>query len=375
MYAHIWDVCRRAPIFRRPAESGSASAHRERFMGVKKAQADFNEMLAGGARQHVPVKTTLELTYRCNLRCVHCPVSETAVELPASGWKKILDEAEEVGAAIICFSGGEPLMRDDFFEVASHARRLHFSIQIKTNGTLVDEEKAAAIADLLPTSVEINIFGGDAETHERITRVPGSFAATLESVRLLAERGVEVSVKSIIMKSNFNGMRAIIDLVETLGVEFHVDPTFPPRVDGSLDNLSERLSGKQLREFMATPEIAERYHQRECLTPWCQVGTSEISVAPTGDVFPCTHWRKNLGNIKTRPLGKIWADSPVLKTLRDITRKNVPACRECDVVEWCTRCPGRAEIESGAWNQPYEWACERARAMRDSKQTREGKDK
>jgi MoaA/NifB/PqqE/SkfB family radical SAM enzyme len=129
------------------------------------------------ARKKIPFSCHFDLTYHCNLNCVHCyVVKEDRPELNTAEVKSILDQLAAAGTLYLSFSGGEIFTREDFFEIAEYARKLHFALRLLTNGTLIDEETADRIAALNPDLVSISIYSANPEIHDEITSVPGSFA-------------------------------------------------------------------------------------------------------------------------------------------------------------------------------------------------------
>jgi len=146
----------------------------------------------------IPFKVDWEITYRCNLRCAHCYQTGTSGD-KASGDKELtteeiysaLDELADLACLYLTLTGGEILLRDDFFDIAKYARKKEFAIRLFTNGTLIDEKIADKIKILSPLSVEISLYGMDRLVHEDITKIPGSHEKTTNnrrSVRILFKR-------------------------------------------------------------------------------------------------------------------------------------------------------------------------------------------
>ena len=129
-----------------------------------------------------PLAATLELTYRCNWRCVFCfnPRHHDVRGLTGAEWIAVLDDLRALGTLSIALTGGEVLTHPDFLQIARAARERRFSLRILTNGALVGEEMADAIAGLDPTGVELSLHGATAESHDRTTGRPGSFGARSE---------------------------------------------------------------------------------------------------------------------------------------------------------------------------------------------------
>jgi MoaA/NifB/PqqE/SkfB family radical SAM enzyme len=138
----------------------------------------------------------------------------------------------EAGVLFLTFSGGEPLLHRDFFEIGKKARDLGFALRIFTNGTLVDKKTASRIADLDPIEVEISIYGASAETHDSITHVPGSFNDTVHGAKNLLREGVTVNFKALLMRSNQMEYQDIETLAAKMGARFFYNTQIVPRDNG-----------------------------------------------------------------------------------------------------------------------------------------------
>ncbi|MER3514674.1 MAG: hypothetical protein C4310_10040, partial [Chloroflexota bacterium] len=183
----------------------------------------YQAILLKSQNQHRLVGVHWELTYRCNEKCTHCyldvlaPGAKIPGELTLEEAKRVIDELADLGALTITFSGGEIFVHKDFFEIAAYARKRGFAIRLFTNGILIKPGVADKIAALRPVMVELSIYGADAETHDKITQVPGSFHLTVRAARLLRERGVKVTLKAPIMRENWQQMEAMRALAAEIG--------------------------------------------------------------------------------------------------------------------------------------------------------------
>ncbi|MBW1897011.1 MAG: radical SAM protein, partial [Deltaproteobacteria bacterium] len=133
-------------------------------------------------QERIPLSGSIDVTHRCNLRCVHCYLGEKqshwekrGKELSTAQWISIIDEITEAGCLHLLISGGEPLTRRDFAEIYSHARTNGLLVTVFTNGTLITDRVLELFRDLPPRIVEISLYGATAATYERVTRVKGSY--------------------------------------------------------------------------------------------------------------------------------------------------------------------------------------------------------
>src|SRR5215471_1627553 len=151
--------------------------------------------------RNIPLSVQLDLTYRCNERCVHCYLDhDDKGEMTTAEIRHLLEEMAEAGVFILTLSGGEIFLRKDFFEILEYARRrLLFCVKLKTNGILIREADAARIRDIGVESVQISIYSHRPEVHDAITLVPGSLKRSLDAVRFLKSQGLRVLLANVLM--------------------------------------------------------------------------------------------------------------------------------------------------------------------------------
>src|SRR5579862_1004018 len=191
------------------------------------------EMAAKALKLNIPLSVQLDLTYRCNERCVHCYLDHhdhgemTTVEI-----KNLLDQMAEAGVFYLTVSGGEILMRRDFFEILEYARERTFSIKLKTNGILIRKQEADRIKALGVQSVQISIYSNIPEVHDAITKFPGSLAQSIEAIRRLRAHGIQVVMANVLMVQNAADYEGVRALAAELDARFMMDPTVTPMMDG-----------------------------------------------------------------------------------------------------------------------------------------------
>jgi radical SAM protein with 4Fe4S-binding SPASM domain len=347
----------------------------------------YRQIIAKTAKQHQLFSAHWELTYRCNLRCTHCYVVKPGdpgfeapgLELSTEECKDIVDQLAAENALNIAFSGGEPLMRSDFFEIARYARRKQFAIRILTNGTLITPEIADKIAALYPVSVEMSVYGARAETHEGVTLVAGSFERTGSAFQLLRERGVKTYVKTLLMKENIGEFNDIRALAVELGATFRYDITVTPKDDGCILPLRHRLSDEDLL-WLFRQEITEwKPRQLEGEGHMCLSGLNHICINPYGVVSPCVQIKMPAGNLRVQSLQEIWRESSTLKRMSSITWSDFQVCTACKYRDSCVYCMGIALLEEGDLFKPPPVICREARlrfqVLREKGMIQHGKDK
>jgi len=261
-----------------------------------------------------PLSASLELTYRCNWRCVFCynPRRHDRRALSAAEWSAVLDDLRTLGTLYVALTGGEPLVHPEFLALAHAVRERAFALRILTNGALVTEALAGEIAALRPMAVELSLHGATAQTHDRATATPGSFDAMLRGLDRLLGRNVGVVLKTPLTHLNEGEMAGMRRIADERGVPWRIDPVLTPRDDGDTGPLAYRASAEAtervFRELAAAGQLPQEERTEGGTN--CGLGRTTVAVDPEGNVFPCLQWRRApLGNVRETPLREMWASS------------------------------------------------------------------
>jgi AdoMet-dependent heme synthase len=330
----------------------------------------MQEMTAKALALGIPLSVQLDLTYRCNERCVHCYLDhDDHGELTTSEVKDLLKELADAGVFFLTLTGGEIMLRRDFFEILEYARALTFCVKLKTNAILIREREAERIRSLGVESIQISIYSHRPEVHDAITKVPGSFVRSVKTIRFLKARGLKVMIANVQMIQNMSDYPQVRALANELGVDFTLDPTITPKMDGDRFILNLNIKQAALKklfrdealvgnveEFCAPPRKADN---DDLDAVPCSAGHTACYVSPYGDVYPCVQFPLPSGNVRRTKFLDIWLHSSQLSDVRSIKVRNLPTCSECSHVAACTRCPGLAYME-GNMRGPSMQDCEKS---------------
>src|SRR6204780_5596841 len=217
----------------------------------------MQEMGERALRLGVPFSVQLDLTYRCNERCVHCYLDHNDHgEMTTAEIKHLLEEMAEAGVFILTLSGGEIFLRKDFFELLEYARRkLQFCVKLKTNAILIREREAARVRDLGVESIQISIYSHRPEVHDAITLVPGSLKRSLDAIRFLKAQGLRVVIANVLMVQNMQDYEGVRALADELGVESTLDPTVTPMMDGDRSTLNLGVDNTALQRLFRNDSL------------------------------------------------------------------------------------------------------------------------
>jgi AdoMet-dependent heme synthase len=330
------------------------------------------EMSAKALKLGIPISVQLDLTYRCNERCVHCYLDhDDHGEMTTAEIKNLLDDMAAAGVFFLTISGGEILMRRDFFEILEHAHARTFCIKLKTNGIMIRDAEAARIRALGVESVQISVYSHRPEIHDAITKVHGSLQRSIEAIRLLRKHGIHVDMANVLMIHNVHDYPGVRALAAELDAQFVIDPTITPMMDGDRSILSLNVDEATLREVfhdegiagnvaeLCAPPLAPGEDDMDSLP--CSAGHTACYVSPYGDVYPCVQFPLPSGNVRRTKFLDIWRHSPQLNEVRSIHLRDMPSCSQCVHGGTCTRCPGLAYLE-GNMRGPSHQDCEKSYA-------------
>jgi radical SAM protein with 4Fe4S-binding SPASM domain len=306
-------------------------------------------------RPSAPFYVQFEITGACNHRCFFCynnTMHKTAEELNTTEAKIILDQMREAGVFSINFNGGEPLIRPDFFDLATHAKKLGFDIHLNTNATLIDEKRADKLAGLFP-SICTSVLSADPVKHDQMTGVPGAYQRMYHGVALLLERGVKVEINVCTFRDNYKELfeiarsmarenvhvfcvtRYIMVSTEGQGQVLGIKETIA--ILDALELINKELpTYKEVKLPGPVPYCELPDNQTERLRKWntpCQVGYGLCRISPQGKITPCPLSPYVIGDIKESDFTTLWQHE---RWNRFEVFGHLPVgCRNCHDLESC----------------------------------------
>jgi radical SAM protein with 4Fe4S-binding SPASM domain len=332
---------------------------------------------AAAVRQ--PFNGSFEITSRCNLRCGMCYIRPLAEEpqdnsrvpekeLSAAEWVSLAEDAVAHGMVFLLLTGGEPLLRADFFEIYEPIRALGLNLILFTNGTLVNREIAGRLAQAPPNRLEITLYGASAATYEAVTGVPGSHGRCLTGIENLRTAGVPFSVKTTLNRHNIDELGAMERMAREWGLTLTKSWLITPRRDRRESALGQyrlapcevvalETAGRERREL--TPRANPEPHAapKGVAALPCSAGVNSFVVTATGEMNICM----DLPRPAAKPLecGFAAAWERVNRAAESV---GVSAtCGACELEPLCPRCPAFAWLEEGDTDATVPYLCEIAR--------------
>lgn len=331
-----------------------------------------------------------ELTPKCNLRCIHCRAwaqeERSTDELTTEQGRAFIDSLIEWADPILVLTGGEPLYRPDWRELAQHAAGRGLTVALATNGTLVDDATARDIATSGIRRVSISVDGASAETHDCFRGVSGSYDQAVAGLRRLRDLGISVQINMTVARHNVDQLDEALDRAIALGCDaFHLFLLVPvgcgiriaetqqieaERYEEVLVWLAERSKTTRIGlRATCAPHYFRVVRQRggqmtrphghgghraegspsgrmQAATRGCLAGSGVCFVSHRGDVQPCGYLPLVVGNVLERDLRDIWRDSPEFARLRDPEGLG-GKCGLCEFRAVCMGCRARAYAATG----------------------------
>jgi radical SAM protein with 4Fe4S-binding SPASM domain len=308
-------------------------------------------------------KLQVELTSRCNERCVHCyiPHENKIHDMKPGLFYRMLGQAEKMGILGLTLSGGEPLLHPHFVEFLRKAKDYDFSINILSNLTLLTDEIVVEMKANRLSSVQVSLYSMVPEIHDSITQMKGSFEKTKNAILTLIENDIPLQISCPAMKQNRDSYTDVAKWAQEHKVRALTDYIMMARYDHSTGNLDNRLSleevGKVINDIINHDTVYQDEVAKADFTQIetrdagndivCGVCVSSICMVADGNVYPCAGWQSYVvGNVYEQTLQDIWDNSPKVKYLRSLRKKDFPKCRTCPDRSFCAMCMVRNANEN-----------------------------
>ncbi|MGN0383514.1 MAG: radical SAM/SPASM domain-containing protein [Eubacterium sp.] len=353
-------------------------------------------LMQKAAQNTVPVSGTFELTPLCNLSCKMCYIRMTPEEMKKKGqmhdaeeWISLGRQCVDAGMLFLLLTGGEPFLREDFFDIFHSLKSMGLIVTINSNGTMINETLAGRLIDDPPAKINITLYGSSNTTYERLCGQKSGYDKVVNAIKMLRQAGVLVNVNYSITPYNVDDMEAIFELCREL--EVPVNPTaymFPPvrnAGEGKVEDntrLSPCMAGCarfKSEKLKYTPEQFEmrkeavksgldvdiEYDECDGREPdekmGCMAGKSSFWITWDGRMTPC-----GMMNVPVAyPFKDGFADS--WKRINEEVNKIFlpPECKMCNNRRICGICAALAMAETGSSSKKPEYLCEMTQSYAD----------
>ncbi len=301
-------------------------------------------------------------TNQCNLRCAHCyqdALEATDKELSTSEAKKMIEEIARAGFKVMIFSGGEPLMRPDIYELVAHAAAQGLRPVFGSNGTLITPEVAVRLKEAGACAMGISVDSLDPAKHDQFRGLPNAYDLTMAGLDACRQAGLPFQLHTTVVDWNRDEVCDITDFAVKAGAIAHYIFFLIPVGRGRyieetglkvLEN--ERLLQDIMRKADEVPidvkptcapqftRVAKQLGVETRFSRGCLAGLTYCVVGSEGIVRPCAYMTEEAGDVRITPFDEIWKTSPVFEHLR--TQEYGGACGTCDYRDGCGGCRARA---------------------------------
>ncbi|MDI6800916.1 MAG: radical SAM protein [Thermodesulfovibrionales bacterium] len=325
-----------------------------------------------------------EITRRCNLKCVHCRSSSEMLvkehpDFPSEEAYRILDDISSYAKPVVVLSGGEPLLRNDVFDIARYGADKGLRMCLATNGTLVNDGICENIKASGIRIVSLSLDGSTEEVHDNFRNEKGAFKGTVNAARLFKKHGIDFLINSSFTKRNQEEIQNVYKLAKDLGATawymFMIVPT--GRGEEIMNELISKEDYEKILEWhydmekdekdiLVRPTCAPHYYrivlqkskeegeklERRTLkfstggSKGCLAGQLICLIDVDGNVLPCSYFPKAAGNIRRQSFKEIWENSELFKDMRDF-KAYKGRCGACEFVNVCGGCRARAYAMEG----------------------------
>jgi len=341
--------------------------------------------------KRIPISFELEITARCNNNCRHCYINLPAGdkiskqrELSLNEIEGIGEQAVSLGALWCLITGGEPLLREDFFDIYLCLKGKGLLVSVFTNATLITDKHLRFFEKYPPRDVEVTVYGVTRDTYEHITRKKGSFDNFLEGLNLLLAGGINVRLKAMALRSNMHEMEKIARFCRKNTLDyFRFDPFLHLRYDSNPirneEIKRERLSAKEIVDMETEdPErfdslkkncnklIFDEIGHSDCNHLFrCGAGNSSFTVGYDGLFRLCASlWHPDcVYDLRKGSLLEAWEDFvPKVREMRSNRADFLAGCNVCPIINLCMHCPANAHLETGQMDAMVDYFCKVANA-------------
>lgn len=314
-------------------------------------------------------------TNQCNMFCDHCYRDagiKSEQELSTDQARKLIEEIKKANFQIMIFSGGEPLMRPDIYELASFATGIGLRAVMGTNGSLITAETARQIKAAGFMAAGVSLDSLDPAKNNAFRKLGDAYQRTIAGMQHLREAGVPFQIHTTVMDWNVGELESITDFAIAIGaMAHHVFFLVPTGRAVNIEDEAlkvaeyERTLARLMEKQRTVPieikptcapqfiRVADKKGVPLRFSKGCLAGISYCIISPTGDVQPCAYLDMPLGNVKDQPFDKIWRESPVLHRLR--TMEYQGKCGTCDYKVRCGGCRARANYYNGDYMAEDTW--------------------
>ena len=316
------------------------------FKNKKYKKITSNQILEKNSKARIPIHGSIELTNKCNLKCIHCYLKGSRKNKNDS-WpnlKKYFREIINEGCLFLQLTGGEALTRPDFKKIYLYVRKNGLIPTIMTNATLINDDLIQTFKKYPPYYIKISLYGSNAICHDKITGVKGSFDKSISNIFKLKKEGIRIWINAVILKENFANLSDIIKLIQKIEAPASLYPFLIPTLNGNPGPLKYQLNAQEClkvlkynKKILPARDRQNKNNQSflENIFP-CNAGKNSFHIDNQGKLFICKIERSVGFSLSKMPFKNAWEK---LESTR-IQKLRLPSsCLSCKLKNDCQICP------------------------------------
>ncbi len=326
------------------------------------------------------------VTRRCNLECTHCylpattrkepPALSSSDELTTQEAFQLIDRIAAVNPGVmLILSGGEPLLREDLFELSTYASGKGMTVVLGSNGLLIRDASARMMKQSGVSGISISLDSVNPEIHDAVRSHAGAWGKAVSAIEICKKEGLSVQVNTVVTEKNHDELPHLIDYARKLGAKVFspfflvctgrgeemtdLSPLHYERVLSSIVEAQEKYADIMIRTRCA-PTVRRILYQKNPESRLllmgagrCLAGQTYCRITPEGDVTPCPYLPLSSGNIRFQNFGDIWQNSAIFNSLRNPSLKG--KCKKCSYRLLCGGCRARAYADHNDFLGEDQW--------------------
>lgn len=330
------------------------------------------------SNSRIPLGGGIELTFKCNLSCVHCYAASgrSCPDLTFEEIKNIVDQLASEGTLFLYLTGGEVLTRKDFPEIYKYIRMKGIMVEILTNATLIDDKIIDLFVNYPPLKVDITIYGMTEETYEKVTRVKGSYKKFMTAIKKLKESNIPFELKTVVLTVNKDEVFLMKKFAEDMGIAFRYSFNISPMMNGDSSTIQYRISPEEAIKFdymdpdrkyfwscmKNKPNTSlESFREGDSYRVYlCRAGKNSFLIDASGKLYACVRERCHGYDVLSGTFKDGW-NNYIMCNIRKRTASPDYPCVKCEHLKYCDHCPADFELENGSPDIPSSFRCQVAR--------------
>lgn len=329
------------------------------------------------SRKHIPLTLLIEVTKRCNWKCGFCYAEcDNNDGLSNELLFSVIREFKELGTFNITFTGGEPFLKKDFWDLVEYTKSLGFALNVNTNGSLIHHFDISKISKYF-ANINISLHSLESQRHDEVVGVKNAWQTTVNNLIELKKHGANVCINTLITSQMANQYKEMEHFItKELGLKWNPDFSISPTYSGKTEHLSSYYitddALEKISERNDTSSNVAQYQKNDITSSSngiCRAGSGTCFLDADGYLYPCLSFKRNgmdmlngvkwLQNINDTSVHDIWENNYLFNYLRNVNEEDFKKCISCDLRNLCFKCMADNYIETGSPIIPSEQYCKK----------------